>query len=168
MASQTPPPASMTANPGRPSRLRVRLRRWRFALRRDPLATVTSPAVAIHLADELLARTAIARPDTKSGPVWLCARWRHSWTARRRPAPAAESDGCARPFRGIEGTDPDDAICDDAQAACNRPAGSVQLRTALPWLRGLEPRQRDSVTLVMRDAVAGPALIPTHRRNPGL
>ena len=29
-----------------------------------PLATVTSPAVVIHLADELLARTAIAQPDT--------------------------------------------------------------------------------------------------------
>ena len=72
------------------------------------------------------------------------------------PAGTGRGIGWVRETRsGIEGTDPDDAICDDAQAACNRPAGSVQLRTALPWLRGLEPRQRDSVTLVMRDAVAG-------------
>ena len=100
--------------------------------------------------------------------MWLCARWRHSWISAS-PAGTGRGIGWVREtLSRIEGTDPDDAICDDAQAACNRPAGSVQLRTALPWLRGLEPRQRDSVTLVMRDAVAGPALIPTRRRNPGL
>ena len=65
MALQTPTPPPRTANPGRPSRLRVQWRRLRFALRRDPLSSVTSPALAIRLADELLARTAIAQPDTQ-------------------------------------------------------------------------------------------------------
>lgn len=65
MALQTPTSAPMTANPGRPSRLRVRLRHIRLALRRDPLSTVTTPALAIRLADELLTRTAIAHPDTQ-------------------------------------------------------------------------------------------------------
>ena len=55
MALQTPTPPPSTANPGRPSRLRVQWRRLRFALRRDPLSSVTSPALAIRLADELLA-----------------------------------------------------------------------------------------------------------------
>ena len=64
MALQTPTPPPRTANPGRSSRLRVQWRRLRFALRRDPLSSVTSPALAIRLADELLARTAIAQPDT--------------------------------------------------------------------------------------------------------
>ena len=99
MALQTPTPPPSTANPGRPSRLRVQWRRLRFALRRDPLSSVTSPALAIRLADELLARTAIAQPDTRCGAVWPFARWRHYWTAPRRPAQVAESDGCATPYR---------------------------------------------------------------------
>ena len=54
MASHTLTSAPMTANPGRPSRLRVRLRHIRLALRRDPLSTVTTPALAIRLADQPL------------------------------------------------------------------------------------------------------------------
>ena len=124
MALQTPTPPPRTANPGRPSRLRVQWRRLRFAVRRDPLSSVTSPALAIRLADELLARTG-------RGIGWV------------RTTVSA-----------IHDAEPADPIWDDAQTACNRLAGSVQLRTALPWLRGLEPRQRHSVTLTMREAVA--------------
>ena len=106
MASQTPPPASMTANSGRPSRLRVRLRRWRFALRRDPLRTVTSPAVVIHLADELLARTANARPDT----IWSSVAVRP--LAALLDSASRNRMGARDPFAD---RDPDYAICDDAQ-----------------------------------------------------
>jgi hypothetical protein len=154
MALQTPTPAPMTANPGRPSRLRVRWRRLRLAMRRDPLAVVTSPSVAIRLADELLARTAVARPDSQ---IWCSVAVRPLAALLDSASPAGTGRGIGwvrEAVCGIHGADPGDAIWDQAQASCNRPAGSVQLRTALPWLRGPEPRQRCSVTLVIGEAVA--------------
>jgi hypothetical protein len=154
MALQTPTPPPMTANPGRPFRLRVRLRRLLFALRRDPLATVTSPSVAIRLADELLARTAIAQPDTE---IWCSVAVRPLAALLDSASPAGTARGIGwvhNTVSGIHAADPDNAIWNQAQSACDRPAGSVQLRTALPCLCGLEPRQRCSVTLVMGEAVA--------------
>jgi hypothetical protein len=67
MALQAPAPAPLITNSGGPSRVRVLWRSLRFAARRDPLAALTSPPAAIRLADELLARTAIAHPDTE---IW--------------------------------------------------------------------------------------------------
>ena len=154
MALQTPNPAPMAATPGGPSRPRVRWRRLRLALRRDPLAAPTSPPVAIRLADDLLSRTAVARPDTE---IWcsVAVRPLAALLDSASPAGTGRRIGWVREaVSGIHAADPDDAIWDQAQSACNRPAGSVELRTALPWLRGLHPRQRRSVTLVMRDAVA--------------
>jgi hypothetical protein len=154
MALQTPTPAPMTANPGRPSRLRVRFRRLRFALRRDPLAGLTSPALAIRLADELLAQTAIAQPDTE---IWCSVAVRPLAALLHSASPAGAGHGIGwvhNTVSAIHDAEPADPIWDDAQTACNRPVGSVELRTTLPCLRGLEPRQRRSVTLVMRHAVA--------------
>ena len=154
MALQTPTPPPSTANPGRPSRLRVQWRRLRFALRRDPLSSVTSPALAIRLADELLARTAIAQPDTQ---MWCSVAVRPLAALLDSASPTGTGRGIGwvrNTVSAIHDAEPADPIWDDAQTACNRLAGSVQLRTARPWLRGLEPRQRHSVTLTMRDAVA--------------
>lgn len=152
LPTTTPPP--MTANAGGPSRLRVRLRRLRFAVRRDPLATVTSPSLAVRLADELLARTAVARPDTE---MWCSVAVRPLAALLDSASPAGTGRGIGwvrEAVSDIHAADRDSAIWDEAQAACNRQAGSVQLHTALPWLRGLDPSERRSVTLVMRDAAA--------------
>ena len=155
MALQAHTPAPTTASSGGPSRVRVLWRRLRFALRRDPLAALTSPPVAIRLADELLARTAIAHPDTE---IWCSVAVRPLAALLERASPAGTGRGLEslrETLSGIEAAGTDEKIWDHAQAACNRPAGSLQLRTALPWLRGLDPRQRDSVIRVMLYAVAG-------------
>lgn len=154
MALPTPTLPPMSANTGGPSRLCVRWRRLRFAVRRDPLATVTSPSVAMRLADELLARSAVARPDSE---MWCSVAVRPLAALLDSASPAGTGRGIGwvrEAVSGIHASDPDSVIWDEAQAACNRPAGSVQFRTALPWLRRLDPSQRCSVTLVMRDAVA--------------
>lgn len=154
MAIPTPIPPPMTASAGAPSRLCVRWRRLRFAVRRDPLATVTSPPLAMRLADELLARTAVARPDTE---MWCSIAVRPLAALLDSASPAGTGRGIGwvrEAVSGIHAADPDSVIWDQVQEACNRPAGGFQLRTALPWLRELEARQRDSVTLVMSDAVA--------------
>jgi hypothetical protein len=144
----------MTASSGGPSRVRVLWRRLRFALRRDPLAALTSPPVAIRLADELLARTAIAHPDTE---IWYSLAVRPLAALLDSASPAGTSRGIGwlrEIVSGIEAAVSEEKIWDHAQATCNCPAGSLQLRTALPWLRGLDPRQRDSVTRLMHYAVA--------------
>jgi hypothetical protein len=145
----------MITNSGGPSRVRVLWRRLRFAARRDPLAALTSPPAAIRLADELLARTAIAHPDTE---IWCSVAVRPLAALLDSASPAGTGRGVEwlrETLPGIEAAEADDAIWDHAQAACNRPAGSLQLRTALPWIRGLDPRQQDSVTRAMLYAVAG-------------
>jgi len=111
--------------------------------------------VAIRLADELLARTAIAHPETE---IWCSVAVRPLAALLERASPAGTGRGLEslrETLSGIEAAEADEKIWDHAQAVCNRPAGSLQLRTALPWLRGLDPCQRDSVTRVMHYAVAG-------------
>ena len=155
MALQAPTPAPMTNNSRGPSRIWVLWRRVRFAARRDPLATLTSPPGAIRLADELLARTAIAHPDTE---IWCSVAVRPLAALLDSASPAGTGGGIGwllETLSGIEAAEADDTIWDHTQAACNRPTGSLQLRTALPWLRGLDPRQRDCVTRAMRHAVDG-------------
>jgi hypothetical protein len=119
------------------------------------MATLTSPPVAMRLADELLARTAVARPDTE---IWCSVAVRPLAALLDSASPAGTGRGIGwvrETLSEIQASDPHDAILDHAQAAGNRPAGSIQLRAALPWLRELDPSQRDIVTLVMSDAVAG-------------
>jgi hypothetical protein len=90
----------MTANSFGPSRVRVLWRRLRFAVRRDPLAALISPLVAIRLADELLARTAIAHPDTE---IWCSVAVRPLAALLDSASPAGTGrgiDGCAKSFRG--------------------------------------------------------------------
>jgi hypothetical protein len=155
MALQTPTPAPLTANSANPTRVRVLWRRLRSAVRRDPLAALTSPPVAIHLADELLARAAIAHPDTE---IWCSVAVRPLAALLDSASPGGTGRGIGwlhETLSQIDAAEADDTIWDHAAAACNRPAGSPLLRTALPWLRGLDPRQRDSVTRAMRHAVDG-------------
>ena len=90
MALQAHTPAPTTASSGGPSRVRVLWRRLRFALRRDPLAALTSPPVAIRLADELLARTAIAHPETE---IWCSVAVRPLAALLERASPAGTGRG---------------------------------------------------------------------------
>ncbi len=155
MALQAPTPASMTASSAGPSRVQVQWRRLRFAVRRDPLAALTSPPLAIRLADELLARTAIAHPDTE---IWCSLAVRPLAALLDSASPAGAGRGIEwlrDTLSGIGAAEVDEKIWDHAQAACNRPARSVALHTALPWLRGLDRRQRNRVTRVMHYALAG-------------
>ena len=99
-------------------------------------------------------RTAIAQPDTE---MWCSVAVRPLAALLDSASPTGTGRGIGwvrNTVSAIHDAEPADPIWDDAQTACNRLAGSVQLRTALPWLRGLEPRQRHSVTLTMREAVA--------------
>ena len=155
MALQAPTPAPMTNNSRSPSRVRVLWRRLRFAARRDPLTALTSAPGAIRLADELLARTAIAHHDTE---IWCSVAVRPLAALLDSASPAGTGRGIGwlrETLSQIDAAEADDTIWDHAHAACNPPTGSPQLRTALPWLRGLDPRQRDSVTRAMRHAVDG-------------
>lgn len=150
MALQTPTPPPMTAGP---SPLQVLCRRVRLSLRRDPLAAVTSPSVAICLADELLARAAVGRADTA---FWCSVAIRPLAALLVSASPAGAGLGTkwvCETVSGIQEAGPDDPIWDRTHATCERCVASVQLRAALPWLRGLHPGQRSAVTLVMGDAL---------------
>lgn len=151
-------------------------RRLRLVLRRDPVASVTSPAAALRLAVETLALiavagTAAAVPATGSAPVSIVATaarglpkrpppfGAHVWTGLA-VEPLAALLCAASPIgdgHGIEwvheiaarldSAEPDDPIWDWTLESATR--GARHLRDALAHLRGLEPRQRRSVTHVM-------------------
>jgi hypothetical protein len=148
-------------------------RRLRLVLRRDPVAAVTSPAAAVHLADEPLALLAVGRaaavPATEvvaTAAQGLPRRpppfGAHVWTGLA-VEPLAALLCAASPIgdgHGIEwvrdtaarldSADPDDPVWDCVVESTPRGAG--HLRGALADLRGLEPGQRGSVTHVMAAA----------------
>jgi hypothetical protein len=123
--------------------------------RRDPLAGIASAADAVRLADQLLTRTAIGQAGStlwygtarsplaslihtaSAGGHGYGTAWVHNTASRLHDADAA-----------------DDAW-HQTQVCCNRPTASLQLRTALPRLRVMEPRQRRCVTRVMVDTATG-------------
>ncbi|WP_333890896.1 hypothetical protein [Mycolicibacterium gadium] len=149
-------------------------RRLRLIVRRDPVATVTSPAAAVRLADETLALIAVAgsaagvpargRVDAVAArglprtppPFGLS----HLWSAIA-VEPLAALLCAASPIgqgHGIEwvrdtavrldSADSDDPIWDCALESTTR--GARHLRNALEHLRRLEPRrQRRGVTHLM-------------------
>lgn len=154
-------------------------RRLRLVLRRDPVASVTSPAAAVRLADETLALIAVAGgaaalPATGSAPVSIVATavrglprrpppfGAHVWTGLAveplaallcAAAPIGEGHGIewvAETVVRLDSAEPDDPIWDYILESTTR--GTRHLRDALAHLRGLEPRQRRSVTHAMAAA----------------
>jgi hypothetical protein len=150
-------------------------RRLLLVLSRDPVATVTSPAAAVHLADETLTLIAVGRPAAVPAPevsvVASAARGlprrpppfdAHVWTGIAIE-PLAALLCAASPIgygHGIEwvhdtaarldSADPDDPIWDSALQSTTR--GARHLRNALADLRELEPRPRRAITHVMLGA----------------
>ena len=126
MASQSPTPPSMTVKPAGPARLSVRLRRLRFALRRDTLAAITAPLQAVRLADELLARTAIAEPDTERWcgvAVHPPAALMHSAS----PAGGGHGFGWVRnTVSALHDAEPADPMWADVQTAVNNARSTLQ------------------------------------------
>jgi hypothetical protein len=142
-----------TRSPAR--RLGVAWRRLRLMARRDPLAGVVSAADAVRLADQMLIRTAIRCADST---MW-CGVARTPLAALIHTASAAGHgygvawvrDTASR----LHDADAGDEAWHQTQVCCNRPTASLALRTALPRLRAMEPRQRRGVTRVMVEAASG-------------
>lgn len=147
-ASATPAaPTSKAA-----ARMKTAWKYLRLTACRDPLARVTTPAAAIELADILLVRTAVAR--TGSG-IWCGVAVSPLAALITAASPAGQGSGIGwlrSAVSALHTAAADDTHWDAAEMATSRLATDT-LRTAVPRLRGFNPRQRQNVTLMMNEAL---------------
>ncbi|WP_396908343.1 hypothetical protein [Mycolicibacterium sp.] len=150
-------PAAHTRADALPARLvRTTWRRLQLTLKRDPLAAVDSAADAVRLADQMLTATAVGRA---SAGIWSSVALPPLAALIHTASPSGNGQGIRwvrAAATSLHHEPASGTAWDHTQAHCNRPTTSTRLRTALPALRRLEPRQRDSITHVMLAAVTQP------------
>jgi hypothetical protein len=119
----------------------------------DPCSRVTSPAAAVENAEALL--TAAARPDGDL-EFWSTAAIVPLAGMLYAASPRGNNEGIAWPVRSATAKTPE-ALADTAQNwrnAIRYVADQPRLSDALQRGLELDPRQRDSLVLTMRDALA--------------
>lgn len=135
-------------------RSRIVLRRLLLSLRRDPLSRITSPSDAIHLADQMLASTAVAHPGIR---FWCSVAVEPLATLILAGSAAGGGQGIEwvrTAARTLLVVDRDDPAWDEVQATCGRHTTSGPMLTALPRVRHMGLWQRRCVTSVMVTATA--------------
>ncbi|TXI53505.1 hypothetical protein [Mycolicibacterium mageritense] len=145
-------PTVATPQPTRPPRLQVAWRRMRLSVRRDPLAAVTSPAAAIQLVDSMLARTAVGRCDYE---IWCSVAVAPLAALLAAGSPVGHGAGISwvrHTVADLHTTGTSAAAWDNAENATRQLPSDV-LRAALPRWRGFPPRQRQTITRVITEAL---------------